>query len=158
MTAMSAPGQGPSPPAAGQPASLRPASEATLYGSSAGGGFSTADDMGRFFAALNRGRLTRAASLQMLVSAQIVAAPARGGQPQRDYGFGFGVGRLDGHRWFGHNGGSPGVNVETAMFPEDQVTVVVLGNRDPPTATRLFRRLQSALFEPAARQACAIGS
>lgn len=44
------------------------------------------------------------------------------------------------------------------MFPEDQVTVVVLGNRDPPTATRLFRRLQSALFDPAARQACGIGS
>ncbi|MDB5441777.1 MAG: beta-lactamase family protein [Phenylobacterium sp.] len=158
MTAMPAPLQGPSPPGPSQPGALRPASEARLHGSSAGGGFSTAGDMGRFFAALSQAQLTSAASLQMLVSAQIVAAPARGGQPERDYGFGFGVGHVDGHRWFGHNGGSPGVNVETAMFPEDQVTVVVLGNRDPPTATRLFRRLQSVLFDPAARQACAIGS
>lgn len=133
---------------------LRPAAEAALYGGAAGGSFSTEADMRKFFAALLSDKLTSAKSLAMLVSPQMVAAKAEGGQPERDYGFGFGVGRFDGHRWFGHNGGAPGVNAEAIEFPDDQVTVVVLANRDPPSATILFRLLRAALFEPAAGQAC----
>ncbi len=133
---------------------LRPAPEAALQGSSAGGAYSTAGDMQRFFAALLNGELTSAQSLQMLVSTQIVVAKADGAQPERDYGFGFGVGRFEGRRWFGHNGGAPGVNTEATVFPDDGVTVVVLANRDPPAASALFRRLRTELFDPAAREAC----
>lgn len=153
MTAMLAPSQGPSALA---PGPLRPAQEARLEGGSAGGSFSTVGDMLRFFAALAQGKLTSGASLQMLVSPQIVVAKANGAQPERDYGFGFGVGRFEGHSWFGHNGGAPGVNTETAVFPDDQITFVVLANRDPPTASLLFHRLRDTLFGPQATKACGL--
>ncbi|HZL00304.1 MAG TPA: serine hydrolase domain-containing protein [Caulobacteraceae bacterium] len=148
MTSMAAP---PGPPG---PGPARPAPEAALHGGSAGGAFSTADDMQRFFAALTEGKLTSAASFRRLVSAQIVAAPATGDQPERDYGFGFGVGRFVDRRWFGHNGGAPGVNVEATVFPDDQLAIVVLANRDPPAATLLFRKLRAALFDPAVGKGC----
>ena len=151
---MMQPGPGRTPPVG----PLRPAAEAALHGGSAGGSFSTAADMRKFFAALLSGKLTSAKSLAMLVSPQIVAAKAEGGQPERDYGFGFGVGRFGGHRWFGHNGGAPGVNVEAIEFPDDQVTVVVLANRDPPSATILYRQLRAALFEPETGRACGVHS
>jgi CubicO group peptidase (beta-lactamase class C family) len=145
-------------PGAAEPGrgALRPAQEAALRGGPAGGAFSTAGDMQRFFAALLAGKLTSAASVKMLVSPQIVAAQASAGQAERDYGFGFGVGRFEDHRWFGHNGGAPGVNAEATVFPDDQTAIVVLANRDPPAATAVFRQLRAALFEPAAGKLCGL--
>ena len=145
------PGRGGPPPQG----PLRPAPEAALHGTPAGGGYSTAADLQRFFAALAAGRLTSAAMLKELTSPQIVAAPAKGELPQLDYGLGFGVGAASGHRWFGHNGGAPGVNAETAAYPGDRITVIVLSDRDPPGATRLFRKLQAALFDPEVMSSCA---
>jgi CubicO group peptidase (beta-lactamase class C family) len=150
--------EGPPAPGPAPRRPLRPAQEAALHGASAGGAFSTAGDLQRFFAALSRRRLTSAASLSMLTSAQIVAAPATASQPERDYGFGFGVGRFDGHPWFGHNGGALGVNVEATVFPDDQASVVVLANRDPPAASLLFRDVRAALLDRAASPACASAS
>jgi CubicO group peptidase (beta-lactamase class C family) len=147
MTAMPPPIAAPADLARAVHGSPRPAPEAALRGGPAGGAFSTAGDMQRFFKALSLGRLTTTVSLHMLVATQIVASPAQGGQPERDYGFGFGVGRFSGHRWFGHNGGAPGVNAEATVFPEERVIVVVLANRDPPMATAMFRQVRLALFD-----------
>jgi len=145
-------------PSAGPPARgpLRPAQEAALRGGSAGGAFSTAGDMQRFFVALLAGKLTSDASLKLLTSPQIVAAQAGGGEAERDYGLGFGVGRFEAHRWFGHNGGAPGVNAEATVFPDDQAVIVVLANRDPPAATAAFRQLRAALFAPPTGKACGL--
>ena len=92
--------------------------------------------------------------LEQLILPQIVAATAKDGLPQLDYGFGFGVGAFEGHRWFGHNGGAPGVNVEAAVYPDDRTAVIVLSNRDPPAATALFRKLRGFLFNPDAMRSC----
>ena len=137
---------------------LRPAREAALHGNPAGGSYGTAPDLQKFFAALLGGRLTSAAVLKDFSSSQIVAAPAKGGMPQLDYGFGFGVGAFQGRRWFGHNGGAPGVNVEAAAYPDDGIAVIVLSNRDPPTASSLFRKLRAALFDPEVLESCAAGT
>jgi CubicO group peptidase (beta-lactamase class C family) len=134
---------------------LRPAPEAALRGNPAGGAFSTASDMQRFFAALLAGWLTSPAMLKELTSPQMMAAPAKGDSPQVSYGFGFGVGVFHGHRWFGHNGGAPGANTETAAYPDDLSTIVVMSNRDPPTATLLFRKLRELLFDPDLLKSCA---
>ena len=148
------PGPGPrplGPPSSGPPQGpLRAAAEAGLRGNPAGGAYSTAGDMQRFFAALTGGRLVSPAMLQAMTSRQIVAFPASATAPELDYGFGFGVGVADGHRWFGHNGGSPGANVETAVFPDDHAALVVMANRDPPVASRLYRQLRDQLLHPAA--------
>jgi D-alanyl-D-alanine carboxypeptidase len=134
---------------------LRSAPEAALHGNPAGGCYSTAPDLQRFFAALLNGQLTSAEMLKALSSPQIVVAKESPASPQVDYGLGFGVGATHGHRWFGHNGGAPGVNVETAAYPDDRTAVVVMSNRDPPAASNLFRKLRALLFEPDATKACA---
>jgi CubicO group peptidase (beta-lactamase class C family) len=137
---------------------LKPAPEAALHGNPAGGTYSTAADMQRFFAALLGGQLTSTSMLGEMMAPQIVAMPAKGAAPQLDHGLGFGVGTFEGHRWFGHNGGAPGVNVEAAAFPADRITVVVLSNRDPPAATAVFRELRAALFVPGGAGTCAAPS
>jgi CubicO group peptidase (beta-lactamase class C family) len=107
--------------------------------------------MQRFFTALLGGKLTSKASRDLLLSPQIIAAPARDGMPARTYGLGFGVGTSNGQRWIGHNGGAPGVNVETMAFPDDGTVLIVMANRDPPMAGLLARKLQAMVLDG---QAC----
>jgi len=128
-------------------APLRPAP--VPRGSAAGGAFSTAGDMQRFFAALTTGKLVRPETYLMMTSPQIVAAPAKGDTPEFDYGLGFGVGMFKGHRWFGHNGGAPGANDEAVVFPDDATSLVVMSNRDPPLASHFFREVRGFAFSPA---------
>ena len=109
-------------------------------GTSAGGSFSTAADVQRFVDAFQAAKLTSAAMRDQLLARQI-DVPGPPGQPPRGHALGIGLGDYRGHRWFGHNGGTPGVNVETMAFPDDQTSVVVLANRDPPSALALLRSL-----------------
>ena len=95
--------------------------------------------------------------LQQLTSRQIVAAPAQAPRPELDYGSGLEVGVTDGHRWFGHNGGAPGVTVEATSYPDDHVSMVVMANRDPPSASLLFRELRRAIFDKNLLRGCAAG-
>jgi CubicO group peptidase (beta-lactamase class C family) len=152
-----APGQGPGrdgaagttagvPPG---PVVLRPAPGATQgFGSPAGGLFSTAADMHRFLKALSEGRLASPAMTAAMTSPQVQVAPATATGPARSYGFGFGAGAFEGRRWFGHNGGNLGANVEIAAFPDDGRSIVVLSNRDPPAATELFRYARGLIAKP----------
>lgn len=144
------PGPGPNGPTG----PLRPAAEAALRGSPAGGSYSTAGDMQRFFAALINARLTSPAMLKALTSAQVVAAPAASEPSPVGHALGFGVGVYNGHRWFGHNGGAPGVNVEATAYPDDRDTVIVMANRDPPLASAMFQRVRAMLLDPATSGAC----
>lgn len=133
------------PPGGGGP--LRPAPEATMPATPAGGMFSTAEDMTRFFRALAAGTLLRLDTMRAFTSRQIEAGPARGDLPPLYYGYGFGTSSFAGHRWIGHNGGAPGVNAEAIMFPDDDVVLVVLANRDPPSATKVFRAVRDAVLK-----------
>jgi CubicO group peptidase (beta-lactamase class C family) len=139
---MPPPGALPPPPPTGP---LRPAAEAALPASPAGGAYSTAADMARFFDALQAGRLVSAAWVKQLTQPQIDASPPRAPVKLR-YGFGFDAGEWQGHRSFGHNGGTPGVNVEAHRFPDDDVTLIVLSNEDPPMAAQRYAALRSAVF------------
>jgi hypothetical protein len=144
---------GPPPPGAimmmPPPGPLRPALEAALVGTSAGGSYSTAADMERFFAAFEAGKLTSAAMRDQLLTRQI-DIPGPPGRPPLGHALGLGIGDYRGHRWFGHNGGTPGVNVETMAFLDDQTSVVVLANRDPPSAMALLRALLPVVIGGAA--------
>jgi CubicO group peptidase (beta-lactamase class C family) len=136
------------PPAPSGP--LRPADEAALPGSPAGSVYSTLGDLARFFDALQAGKLVSAAWVQELTRGQIDASPpgatAAGATPALQYGLGFGVSTWEGRRSFGHNGGAPGVNVEALRFPDDEVLIVVLSNRDPPMAAQRLASLRRAVF------------
>lgn len=135
---------------------LQPSPEAALRATPAGGAFSTTADLQAFFAALLAGRLISPVMLREMTSPQRTVVPAKGDAPQISQGLGFGVGSFQGHRWFGHNGGAPGVNVEAMAFPDDRAAVVILSNRDPPAATALLREVRAALFDPDRAKLCAV--
>lgn len=140
---------GPNGPMFPPPGPLRPSVEAELMGTSAGGSFSTPSDMQRFFSALLSAKLTSAAMLKALTSSQFEVLPAKGPLPAVYYGLGFSITNHKGHAGVGHNGGMPGGNVATAAFPADQITAVVMTNRDPPAADMMLRKVQAMLFEGA---------
>ena len=58
-----------------------------------------------------------------------------------DYGFGLGIGDLEGHRTIRHGGGINGFVTMLAHFPDDDLTVTVLTNTPGPTAGRLTERI-----------------
>lgn len=155
MTA-AVPGQGARPgavrtgPAAPpKPGPLHPAPGATEgFGSPAGGLFGTAADIQRFLNALAEYRLASPAMTEAMTSPQVESAPPTAAAPAPSYGYGFGVGAFEGHRWFGHNGGTLGANVEVAAFPDDGWSIVILSNRDPPAATDLFRYARDLIMSP----------
>lgn len=99
-------------------------------GSSAGGGYSTAEDLLRFDTAMRGGKLLSPAWTAWYYSDQS-APPA--GPP----------GRLGGGK--GVAGGAPGVNAALEMDLDTGYTVVVLSNLDPPAAEQACRSIRQWL-------------
>lgn len=147
------PGGAPSEPRVSPRAGeLHPAPGATQrFGTPAGGLFGTAADMQKFLKALSEHRLASPAMTAAMTSQQVEVAPATEAGPARHHGLGFGVGSFEGRRWFGHNGGNLGANVEVAAFPDEGWAIVILSNRDPPAATDLFHYARGLTASPRRR-------
>ncbi len=101
-----------------------------MRGTSAGGGYSTVEDLQRFAAALTGHKLLDAKHTALLTSPK--AETGRGGS----YGYGFVIGGEGGWKWFGHSGGAPGINSDLKIFPVAGYIVAVQCNL-PPSAQRL---------------------
>ena len=99
-------------------------------GTSAGGGYSTVEDLYRFAMALERNMLLDAVHTEMLVTGK--ADRPGGGQ----YAYGFGIRMESGMTCFGHGGGAPGMNGDLKICPDSGYIVAVLANLDPPAAGR----------------------
>lgn len=112
-----------------------------MRGTSAGGGYSTVDDLQRFAAALLGHRLLDAKHTALVASPH--ASTGRRGA----YGYGFIIGGEGRWRWFGHSGGAPGINADLKIFPETGYVVAVLSNL-PPSAQRFSDWLTPRLPEP----------
>jgi len=95
---------------------------------SAGGGYSTTQDLFRFALALESGKLL---GKDLLIEATRKAQSKMGG----GYGYGFGVDAKP--VAYGHGGGAPGMNGSLRVLPESGLVVVVLSNLDPPAAGEL---------------------
>jgi CubicO group peptidase (beta-lactamase class C family) len=63
--------------------------------------------------------------------------PMRGSPAGDSYGYGFGVSNDGGVRSFGHGGGAPGINADLEIFPDSGYVIAVMGNLDPPAASRI---------------------
>jgi CubicO group peptidase (beta-lactamase class C family) len=100
-------------------------------GTSAGGGYSTVEDLVRFAQALLGHRLLDAQHTELVTTGKVDA----GGGSRYAYGFSDTV--EDGVRSFGHGGGAPGMNGELRIFPDSGYIVAVLANLDPPAASRI---------------------
>jgi CubicO group peptidase (beta-lactamase class C family) len=83
----------------------------------AGSLYSTTEDLLRWEQGLFGGKLLSAESLQKMIT------PFKSG-----YAFGLGVRTVSGRKVIDHGGGIEGFNTHLAYYPEDKLTVVVLGN------------------------------
>jgi CubicO group peptidase (beta-lactamase class C family) len=104
---------------------------APARGSSAGGGYSTAEDLLSLAQALKEGRLLSPASTGWLFgggepgNGSATPGPLRGG--------------------IGIAGGAPGINAVLDVDVETGYTVIVLSNYDPPSAETMSRQIRSML-------------
>ena len=84
---------------------------------SAGAIYSTTEDLLRWEQALFGGKVLSAASLKKMTT------PFK-----EDYAFGLEVRTKHGHTAISHGGGIEGFNTEMSYYPDDKLTVIVLGN------------------------------
>ena len=111
--------------------SWRPNTDTLPYrGTSAGGGYSTVEDLLRFATALQANKLLNAQYTELLTTGKVDAG---GGK----YAFGFQDKVVNGARCFGHGGGAPGMNGALDICPGPGYVIAVLANMDPPAAGRI---------------------
>jgi CubicO group peptidase (beta-lactamase class C family) len=110
-------------------------------GTSAGGGYSTADDLRRFVDGLLGNKLLNTDYTKLVLTGQVAAAA--GGSRKTSYGFEENV--RGGARHVGHGGGSAGMNGELRIYPDSRYVLIVLANLDPPAATYIANFLGDRL-------------
>jgi D-alanyl-D-alanine carboxypeptidase len=110
-------------------------------GTSAGGGYSTVEDLQGFASALMNHKLLTAEYTDLLTTGK-VATPRGSGK----YAFGFfDEGADSGARHFGHGGGAPGMNGDLQIYPQNGYVIAVLANLDPPAASRVSEFIANRL-------------
>jgi CubicO group peptidase (beta-lactamase class C family) len=102
-----------------------------VRGSPAGGGYSTVEDLLRFATALREHKLLNEEYTNLVTTGRA----AMGGSGR--YAMGFGDFTVNGVRFYGHNGGAPGINSELRIYPASGYVVAVMANLDPPAASAL---------------------
>ncbi len=112
--------------------------ESTLpwRGTSAGGGYTTAQDLMKFADALLSNKLLKASTVAQAIRPQ---------STNETYGFGFELGRPNAPRAFGHGGGAPGMNGFLRVYPDSRQAVIVLCNLDGPSASHIGDWLDARL-------------
>ncbi len=109
-------------------------------GTSAGGGYSTVEDLTRFAQALFTHKLLSPDSTELLITGKVKARPGA------RYAYGFEDARdADGNGWVGHGGGAPGMNGDLRIYPKSDYVIAVLANLDPPAAQRISEYLDPRL-------------
>ena len=95
-----------------------------VVGTSAGGSFSTVEDLLRFANALLSYRLLSPESTELLLGCKVEIREGR------QYAYGFFDRTIRGQRVVGHGGGAPGVCTMMDIFVDSGYTVIVLSNSD----------------------------
>lgn len=113
-------------------------------GTSAGGGYSTVEDLLRFANALRENKLLDSDHTKLLTTAKVET-------PSGHYAYGFEDRITNGCHCFGHRGGSPGMNGELEICPNSSYVVAVLANLDPESASHIADFIVNRLPEPAAK-------
>ena len=109
-------------------------------GTSAGGGYSTVEDLARFARAVLSHKLLNSDTTKLLITGKVKAWPGT------RYAYGFEDARdANGNGWVGHGGGAPGINGDLKIYPRSGYVVTVLANLDPPAAQRISEYLDPRL-------------
>jgi D-alanyl-D-alanine carboxypeptidase len=109
-------------------------------GTSAGGGYSTVEDLAAFASALQQNKLLNAHYTELLTTAKTDTGHG-------SYAYGFADRKINGTRCFGHGGGAPGMNGDLEICPASGYVVAVLANLDPPAAGRVSDFITNRLPE-----------
>jgi D-alanyl-D-alanine carboxypeptidase len=113
------------------PGQWKPNTDTLPYrGTSAGGGYSTVEDLYRFASALEAHKLLDTQHTKLLVTGK-VDTPGGG-----KYAYGFGESDQGGMMCYGHGGGAPGMNGDLKVCPRAGYIIAVLANLDPPAPQR----------------------
>jgi CubicO group peptidase (beta-lactamase class C family) len=107
-------------------------------GGSAGGGYSTVEDLAKFVQALDGNKLLTKQYKDMDMSGKVPTG--RPGGPK--YAFGMEEQFVNGVRIVGHGGGGPGINSNLDMYPDLGYTVAIMTNYDPGTVNLVNDRLR----------------
>ena len=97
---------------------------------SAGALYSTTEDLLRWEQGLFGGKVLSAASLKKMTTAF-----------KNDYAFGLAVSSVNGHALIEHGGGIEGFNTQLSYYPDDKLTVIVLGNLNGSAPGEIARKL-----------------
>jgi D-alanyl-D-alanine carboxypeptidase len=129
---------------------LAPNTDTLPYrGTSAGGGYSTVEDLARFAHALLSHRLLTPDATELLITGKAKASLTPGAR----YAYGFEDARnVDGNGWVGHGGVAPGMNGDLRIYPKVGYVVAVLANIDPPAAQRIAEYLDPGCPQRLGRQ------
>jgi CubicO group peptidase (beta-lactamase class C family) len=120
----------------------RPNGDTLPYrGTSAGGGYSSVEDLQRFASALLNHKLLDAQHTELLTTGKVETG---GGDK---YAYGMMDRTRNGVRSFGHGGGAPGMNGDLTIYPESGYVVAVVANLDPPAASRVATFIGNRLPE-----------
>jgi CubicO group peptidase (beta-lactamase class C family) len=112
-------------------------------GNSAGGGYSTIEDMLKFASALLTHKLLNPAQTEIVFGGHSPQRPEGPGK-----GYGFLLKQVNGMRIVGNGGGGPGINAMFRIYLDRGYTVVILSNYDPPSAERIAGRIDEMLVAP----------
>ena len=122
----------PGPGEVAAPDAWRPNTDTLPFrGTSAGGGYSTVEDLLRFAKAVESQKFLDAKHSELLTTGKVETGG--GGK----YAYGFGDRSFGGIPCFGHGGGAPGMNGDLEICPGPGYVVAVLANLDPPAAQRV---------------------
>ncbi len=112
----------------------------------AGSLVSTVDDLNRWDQAIAKGKLLKPASLKLAFTPYKLASGA-----STDYGYGWGIGKLQGSTMISHGGGINGFSTFALTLPEEKLYVAVLGNSDSgnvPPEMVAFKAAALAIGKP----------
>lgn len=109
-------------------------------GSSAGGGYSTVEDMLKFADSLLTHKLLNAKYTEIVFTGnRLQSTEGMAG------GYGFMFNQTNGTRTVGNGGGGPGINAVFRIYLDRGYTVVVLSNYDPPSAEKVVEKINGSL-------------
>jgi CubicO group peptidase (beta-lactamase class C family) len=116
---------------------------------------STADDMAHYLqmqlgdGTYQHTRIVSAAGLRDMHTAAATTPPDMAAESTTSYGFGWGIGKLDGHVLLAHDGDTTGYHANMALLPETGQAIVVLTARNGflTDASSAYRAGLTALVE-----------
>ncbi len=108
---------------------------------SAGAIISTVEDMQKWDAALNGEKLLKASSKEQWWT----PATLNNGKTQ-NYGFGWFLDSLQGHKNIGHGGATSGFSAAIQRFPDDHLSIIVLCNSDETGVANVLAKEVAPLY------------